>query len=233
MKIKKETVIMKNALARAQHDLNLGEKRIISIAISKINPKTNKINYNTTSARTITIETSDYQKTAKLSNEKNAYPEMKRSAKELINKKLKIKTRTMTGHQTEIINWISTLKYETGQGYLKISFTPEIMPYLVAIKDRFTRYELKKTEGIRSIYSWRMLEFLTSWSKDKTGKREISITEFGEMMGQPENYKTGDTIARIIKPAIKELEKKGWKITHERRKTNGKYTHITFLWCEP
>ena len=233
MKTKKETVIMKNALARAQHDLNLGEKRIISIAISKINAKANKIDYNTTNARTITIETSDYQKTAKLSNEKNAYPEMKRSAKELINKKLKIKTRTMTGHQTEIINWISTLKYETGQGYLKISFTPEIMPYLVAIKDRFTRYELKKTEGIRSIYSWRMLEFLTSWSKDKNGKREISITEFGEMIGQPENYKTGDTIARIIKPAIKELEKKGWRITHERRKTNGIFTHITFTWYEP
>ena len=233
MKNKKQTVIMKNALARAQHNLTLGEKRIISIAITKINPKANKLNYETKKARTITITTDEYQKTTNLSNQKNAYTELKRSAKELINKKLKLKKRTMTSQEIEIINWLSTLKYETGQGNLKIIFNPEIMPYLVEIKDRFTIYELKKTEGIRSIYSWRMLEYLTSWSNNKTGKREISIIDFGEMMDAPESYKTGDIIARIIKPAIKELEKKDWTINYKRKKTNGIFTHITFTWYEP
>ena len=45
MKSKTEKIVMKNALARAQHELKLSEKRIIAIAISKINSKASKLDY--------------------------------------------------------------------------------------------------------------------------------------------------------------------------------------------
>ncbi|WP_419628891.1 hypothetical protein [Thiolapillus sp.] len=40
-------------------------------------------------------------------------------------------------------------------------------------------------------------------------------------------------MARIIKPAITELEKRNWRIKYETEKTGRKITHITFSWRKP
>ncbi|WP_419608870.1 replication initiation protein [Thiolapillus sp.] len=233
MKKLKETVVMKNALARAQQTLKLTEKRIIATAMAKIDSTASKLDYKNETARTIKINASDYQKTAKLKHRKNAYKDMMSAATELINKQLTIKQKTITSTETIKINWVESTRYETGSGEIEIRFTQSIMPFLIAIKDRFTEYKLEEMAGIKSIYTWRMIEYLTSWSNEKTGQRKIPINEFNEMMDTPTSYKTGDVTQKIIEPTITELEKRGWEIKYETEKTGRKITHITFTWRKP
>ena len=233
MKKLKETVVMKNALARAQQTLKLTEKRIIATAMAKIDSTASKLDYKNETARTIKINASDYQKTAKLKHRKNAYKDMMSAATELINKQLTIKQKTITSTETIKINWVESTRYETGSGEIEIRFTQSIMPFLIAIKDRFTEYKLEEMAGIKSIYTWRMIEYLTSWSNEKKGQRKIPINEFNEMMDTPTSYKTGDVTQKIIEPTITELEKRGWEIKYETEKTGRKITHITFTWHKP
>ncbi|WP_419619351.1 replication initiation protein [Thiolapillus sp.] len=224
---------MKNALARAQHELKLSEKRIIAIAISKINSKASKLDYKNETARTIKINAKEYQKIAGRKDKRNAYRDIIEISETLIKKQLTIKENTMTGTKKTVINWVAAVEYETGRGEVEITFTDKIMPYLCAIENRFTAYALKEAEGIKSIYTWRMLEFLTSWSNEKEGQRKISIKDYKEMMETPPSHKNADTIKRIIEPTIAELEKKGWTINYEKTKTGREITHITFSWRKP
>lgn len=233
MKKLNETVVMKNALARAQHQLKLPEKRIVAIALTKINSKASKLDYNSEQSRTIKISAREYQKTAGLKNRRNAYRDIIAICETLIKKQLTIKSNTMTGTKTTTINWIAAIEYETGRGEVKITFTDKIMPYLCAIENRFTEYALTEAAGIKSIYTWRLLEFLTSWSKEKEGKRKIALNNFSEMMEVPPSHKNADILQKIIEPAIKELEKRNWTINYEKEKTGRKISHITFIWRKP
>ena len=233
MKSKTEQIVMKNALARAQHELKLTEKRIIAIALSKINSKARKLDYKNKQPRTIKISAKEYEKIAGRKNGRNAYRDIIEISETLIKKQLTIKSNTMTGTTKTVINWVAAVEYETGKGEVKITFTDTIMPYLCAIENRFTAYALTEAEGIKSIYTWRMLEFLTSWSKEKEGHRKIAIKDFQEMMETPPSHKNADTIKRVIEPAITELEKRGWTITYEKEKTGREITHITFIWRKP
>ena len=233
MKSKTENIVMKNALARAQHELKLSEKRIIAIAISKINSKASKLNYKHEQSRTIKISAKEYQKIAGRKDRRNAYRDIIEISETLIKKQLTIKSNTMTGTKKTVINWVAAVEYETGRGEVEITFTDKIMPYLCAIEDRFTAYALKEAEGIKSIYTWRMLEFLTSWSTEKEGQRKISIKDYKEMMETPPSHKNADVLQKIIEPAITELEKRGWTINYEKIKTGREITHITFSWRKP
>ncbi|WP_419639499.1 replication initiation protein [Thiolapillus sp.] len=224
---------MKNALARAQHQLKLAEKRIISIALTKINSKASKLNYKNKQPRTIKISAREYQKTARLKNKRDAYKDMITTAETLMKKQLTIKENTMTGTKKTVINWVAAVEYETGRGEVKITFTNSIMPYLCAIENRFTAYKLEEAEGIKSIYTWRILEFLTSWSKEKEGCRKIALKDFSEMIETPPSHKNADVLQKIIEPAITELEKRGWTINYEKTKTGREITHITFTWHKP
>ncbi len=224
---------MKNALARAQHQLKLAEKRIISIALTKINSTANKLNYKNKQPRTIKISAREYQKTAGLKNKRDAYKDMITTAETLMKKQLTIKENTMTGTKKTVINWVAAVEYETGRGEIKITFTNSIMPYLCAIENRFTAYALTEAEGIKSIYTWRILEFLTSWSKEKEGCRKIALKDFSEMIETPPSHKNADVLQKIIEPAITELEKRGWTINYEKIKTGREITHITFSWRKP
>ncbi|WP_419594912.1 hypothetical protein, partial [Thiolapillus sp.] len=104
---------------------------------------------------------------------------------------------------------------------------------LCAIENRFTAYKLEEAEGIKSIYTWRILEFLTSWSKEKEGCRKIALKDFSEMIETPPSHKNADVLQKIIEPAITELEKRGWTINYEKTKTGREITHITFSWRKP
>ena len=231
--IGKNTVTMKNPIARASQNLGLTEKRIITLGISKIDARQRKTVYKNEKNRTITITAAEYQTIAKLKHELNAYQELKEGTEKIGKKQLVIKKETMRGKKITRINWVEKATYEQGKGRVKICFTRTIMPYLCAIENRFTTYKINDIAGIKSVYAWRLMEFLISWSTEKEGQRTIRIDEIQEMLEIPNSYKTGGTTNRVINPAITELKKKGWKIHYEKKKTGRKISHLTFSWHKP
>ena len=231
--IGKNTVTIKNTIARTAQNLGLAEKRIITLGMSKIDARQSKTVYKNEENRTITITASEYQTIANLKRELDAYRELQNGTEKIGKKQLVIKRETMRGKKITRINWLEKTTYEQGKGTVKICFTGSIMPYLCAIENRFTTYKIQEAAGIKSIYTFRLMEFMTSWSNKKNGKRTISIEEIKEMLEIPTSYETGGTIARVIKPAIEELEKRNWKIKLETEKTSRKISHITFSWRKP
>ena len=231
--IGKNTVTIKNTIARTAQNLGLAEKRIITLGMSKIDTRQSKTIYKNEENRTITITASEYQTIANLERKLDAYRELQNGTEKIGKKQLVIKRETMRGKKITRINWLEKATYEQGKGTVKICFTGSIMPYLCAIENRFTTYKIQEATGIKSVYTWRLMEFFISWSKEKKGQRKISIKEIKEMLEIPNSYETGGTIARIIKPAIKELEKRNWKIKFETEKTSRKISHITFSWRKP
>ena len=231
--IGKNTVAMKNTIARTAQNLGLAEKRIITLGMSKIDARQSKTVYKNEENRTITITAGEYQTIANLKRELDAYRELQNGTEKIGKKQLIIKKETMRGKKITRINWLEKATYEQGQGRVKICFTGTIMPYLCAIENRFTTYKINDIAGIKSVYAWRLMEFLISWNTKKEDQRTISIKEIKEMLEIPTSYETGGTISRVIKPAIKELEKKGWTIKFETEKTGRKISHLTFLWRKP
>lgn len=55
------------------------------------------------------------------------------------------------------------------------------MPYLLQLKERFTRYELKNILYFKNKYSIRIYELLKQY--EKIGKREINIKELRGYLG--------------------------------------------------
>ncbi len=231
--IGRNTVTMKNTIARTAQSLGLAEKRIITLGISKIDSRQNKAVYKDETKRTITITANEYKTIANLKRELDAYRELQCGTEKIGKKQLVIKRETMRGKKITRINWLEKATYEQGRGRIKICFTGTIMPYLCAIENRFTTYKIKDIAGIKSVYAWRLMEFLISWSTKKEGQRTIPIKNIKEMLEIPTSYETGGTIAKIIKPAINELEKRSWTIKFETEKTGRKISHITFIWRKP
>jgi len=223
-------VTMANVAARAAHSLTLPEKRIVMGGISFLDSRKGRNAYRDTKARTFRITAQDYQEIAQLSNPKDAYKEIARAAHRLVRRQMKHERYTSRGIKLVEINWLEEAVYHQGEGWIEICFTSKALPYLTEIKQRFTKYKLEQTAGLRSVYSWRLLEYLTSWGKEK-GARTIDLMKFREMMEIPESYKWSNIKQKVLDVAVTELmAKDGWEIQWQGIKKGRSYTAITFLW---
>ena len=147
--IGKNTVTIKNTIARTAQNLGLAEKRIITLGMSKIDTRQSKTIYKNEENRTITITASEYQTIANLKRELDAYRELQNGTEKIGKKQLVIKRETMRGKKITRINWLEKATYEQGKGTVKICFTGSIMPYLCAIENRFTTYKIQEATGIK------------------------------------------------------------------------------------
>jgi plasmid replication initiation protein len=223
-------VTMANVAARAAHSLTLPEKRVVMAGLSFLDSRKARLAYTDAKARTFRITAADYQEIAQLSQPKDAYREIARAAHRLVRRQLKHDRLTPRGMRLVEVNWLEEAVYHEGEGWIEICFTTKVLPYLVEIKSRFTKYKLEQTAGLRSVYSWRLLEYLTSWGREK-GARTVDLEKFRQMLEIPESYQWSNIRQKVIEPAIAELaEKDGWEIQWQGVKTGRKFTAITFVW---
>ena len=67
------------------------------------------------------------------------------------------------------------------ESYIELQFNPVLMPHLLELKEKFTKYNIKNLSELQSVYSIRMFEFI----KENEFKRdgfEITIDELKEML---------------------------------------------------
>jgi plasmid replication initiation protein len=215
-------ITISNALCRAAHNLSLPEKRIVMIAVSKLDSR-NKLPEGMTMLSTIIAK--DYAETFCL-DANTAYEQLKKGARDLY-------LRSITFFEEDInivtIRWISRAKYYETEGRVDIRWTPEVIPHLTNLSREFTTYQLQQASALRSIYSWRLLELLMAFSD--TNWAEYTIDEFNNAMEA--NAKTRENFAavrrNIIEPAVKELiEKDGWNITWKAIKAGRRVKALRF-----
>ena len=106
------------------------------------------------------------------------------------------------------VSWLSSCEYTVGSGVVKLSFDPKLKPFLLQLKNRFTKYQLKNIVQLRSQFSIRIYELLKQY--EGIGKRDFSIFDLREVLGIGESqYKLySDFKRKVILIAQEELAEK-------------------------
>jgi plasmid replication initiation protein len=219
-------VNMSNALARAAHGLNLAEKRVIACGLANTDSRSGHV-YSQVLAHggwLIRLTALDYAGAMGI-EPKTAYEQLKTVAGTLVKKQWTI----IDGRKTTRYNWLARMTYHDGEGWVELEFTHYTAPHLLVLQKHFTTYQLQQASALRSVYSWRLLECLESWTS--RGKWTPTIEEFCHAMDAKPSHRSNFGMLRrsVIEPALKELrEKDGWLVDFEPVKAGRKVTALSF-----
>lgn len=225
-------VTMSNALVRAGHGLTLAEKRIVMLAVSKMNSRA-PVPPATSLPRT-KITASEYAEIAKCGMP-TAYEALQDAAKHLFERKITFfePAYTRAGKPLKPVRndmrWVGQCRYYENEGWVELIWWPPILPSLMGLKKQFTTYKLQQANALRSAYSWRLLELLMHYHA--SGLAEYTIEDFCASMDATEKQKANfnNIKRRIIEPAVKELvEKDGWLIQWTPIKAGRKVSRLRF-----
>lgn len=225
-------VNLANTISRAAQSLKLIEKRVVALSLAKTDSVPHRdLILAAEKGWTVRITAEEYAE--QFSVTLNTSYEQLQESKVLMDRKLRFFEQDRRGKVVEvIINWCGKYKYHAGEGWVEFSFTPQIAPYLLALrgdKTPFTSYQLSRVSKLTSIHAWRLFECLLSWRGK--GRWETTIEEFCYSMDLGPKYQKdfGAIRRRVIDPAIKELaEKDNWEITLELKRIGRKVVGLIF-----
>lgn len=215
-----KNVVIGNAITQAGQGLNLTEKRILFAAIAKMGGKIDASGFITLSAREYA---STYGVPLNL-----AYTQLKNASEGFFNRYIALRVEDAHGFLISRLRWLDAYQYHDKNGFVSISFSKHIVPYLIDLDKKFTQYKLNQACALRSVYSWRLLELIKQQSN---GWLHISIDDLHHALDVPESVRAnfGKLRSKIIEPAIKELaEKDNWDIGFLPMKESRKVVAVRF-----
>lgn len=217
-------VSMANELIKAAHNLTLMEKRVLMLAISKIDSKA-KPNVNSLVKLTIDEFVTEFG-----INKDSAYRDIKNAVKGVRRRYVRFFSVDTDGQSLEHdIDWTTRANYKDTEGWIEVSINGDLNPYLYELKSHFTTYKLSRASALRSIYSWRLFELLMQFKG--TGVLNISVVEFNKALEVAESYIKDFSMLRmrVIEPAVKEIrEKDGLLVEWEAIKAGRKVKALKF-----
>ena len=214
--MEKNLVVKHNNLIESRYDLNLNEQKIILYAVSKIDRKKEKFNI-------LKIKSSDFMKL--IDSSKFRYTEIKNIVKDLMKKQVEI----TTGESELTSNWVSSIEYIKNSGVIELEFSEKLIPYLLQLKERFTRYELENILYLKNKHSIRVYELLKQY--EKIGKREIELLDLRNCLGiaEDEYLRFSNFENRVLRTTKEEINKHtDLVINYEKIKTGRRITSILF-----
>ncbi len=220
MKEQKQVSIA-NDLIKSAQGLNIGEKRLLMLAVSKLDSKAKP----SIQGATVAITVSEMVEMFDLNPDK-AYQEAKKAAEGIMKRQIRLKPNDA---DSELIQWVGKSKYSKGEGWILIEFYYGLFPHLFELKSHFTSYRLSRAGAFRSVYSWRLFELLMQFKK--TGLLNILIDDFTHALEVPSAYMSDFSWLRmrVIEPAVKEIrEKDGLAVEWEAIKAGRKVKALKF-----
>jgi plasmid replication initiation protein len=223
-------ITLSNALTRAGCALTLSEKRIVMLAVSKLN----SLKPVPTHSFCTKITAAEYAEAYDVEIH-TAYEQLQSAAKNLYNRSLTFyePAHRRNGKPLKPIRndmrWVGQATYHEGEAWVELDWWYRILPHLMGIKKQFTEYRLKQATALRSVHSWRLLELLMRFKS--TGWAEYTIEDFALSMQATEKQSSdfGKIRTQIIEPAVKELiEKDGWQISWQPIKAGRRVKALRF-----
>ncbi len=186
-------VVKSNELIqKSRFNLSTSEQKIILYLISKIKPSD-------TEFHEYEFSVSDFCRICGISAQSGSvHSAVKQSVKTLADKSFWIK---QDDGSELLLRWLQHAKIESGRIHIQID--QNMKPYLLQLKERFTRYELIYTLAFKSQFSIRLYEILKSyqWRHEVTlVLDELKVSMFAE------NYKNfKDFRNRVLDVAVREI----------------------------
>jgi len=199
-----KNIVMSNALVQSAQGLNLSQKRILFAAIAKMGGKVEAGGF-------IKVSALEYAQAFGLV-ETLAYRQLKTASEAFFNCYITLREQDCKKELVGRFRWIDAYKYHDELGYVSISFSKHVIPYLIDLEQQFTKYKLKQACALRSVYSWRLLELL---QQHPSGWIQVNIDDLHNALEIPKSQRSnfGKFRMQTLEPAIKELsEKDGWHI---------------------
>lgn len=179
-------------LVNAKYKLNPNEIKIIMNAVSEIKMEDKDFH-------TYRMKLSDISEELHNQSLKRSYTRIKNFCEDLLKKPLSIKKES----GFLVANWFASLEYISGTAEIEYEISPKLKPYLLELRDRLVKYNLKYILPLTSSYSIRIYQMLKEYEKLKI--RYIKVDELMEILQVPESYLYGDFKRKVLKVAEKEL----------------------------
>jgi len=214
--MKKNYIVSKaNQLITSKYELSLQEQRVILALVSMIDSKSQTQFYE------YEMTTKEFAELLNIENTNHTY--LKKITKQLMEKVVEIEDEKRVIQ----VHWLSTCTYYKGTGKVKMELHKELVPYLLQLKEQFTTYYLSNVLQMKSKYSIRLYEILKAQQFKK--HFEIEIDKLRKMLSA-ENYERYSNLSqKVIKPAIREINKHTDMIVqYEIKKVGNKVISIRF-----
>lgn len=210
-------------IQKSRYSLTHQQQKIILFLISKINPYA-------TEFKNVTFTIQEFCKVCGIDYESGKhYTTIKEHIKSIADKSCWIINES--GRNT-LLRWIEKPYIDENSGTIEIKFDNDMKPFLLQLKENYTRYSLSDTLMFKSKYSIRLFELIESfrYHKLETFEKVIEIEELKSLL-DCENYKQfKDFNTRALKPAIDEINRFTYlNISYEYVKERQKIIAIKFV----
>lgn len=202
-------VVMKNELARGKYSMDLRERRLLYVAMSKIHPDDVEFG-------TVTFTISEYihlleenMQEGKQPKGGETYESIRGGCKSLLKRLVEIRT----GKRWMAFQWVSKAIVDEGTSEITLRFHDEMKPYLLWMVEEvgFTKFLLKYALPLQSIYAQRFYEMFRGMvyeSKQMVNYR-TSIEDIKQMLDIGGKYPLyGNFRQKVLEPAEREINGK-------------------------
>ena len=148
---------------------------------------------------------------------------LKRKCKILNNKDIEMNLGTKENPDWLFFHWFEYIRYIPGTATIKMKFSPVLEPYLLNLKETYTKYRLGYVINFKSEYSFRVYEIMKQY--ESIGERTITIEEIKDllMIDKDKYTKYSHLKAKVIQKSIEEINKySDIKINLEKEEKEGK-----------
>jgi plasmid replication initiation protein len=194
----KEIVVQSNYLVESSYRLNFQEKRLIAWLSRKI--RKDDVDF-----KKYRVSIKEFAQEVNL-DPNSQYREMKKLTASLITRLIQIEDQE-TG-KTKQMAWLCFAEWDPKMGICDLKFHPDLKPYLLQLKEKFTAMEFGNYLKLDSSYSMRILELLVQY--ESIGERKTSIKDIRAWCGIRKDEYTlyADLKRKIINRAKDEITAK-------------------------
>lgn len=181
-------------LVNAKYKLNTSEIKIIMNAISEIKMEDDEFH-------TYRIHLKDLSTELHNKSLSNNHTTLKNFCENLMKKPIYIPEE---GRNFVVLNWFQSIRYLHNEASFEYKISSDLKPYLLELKERFVKYNLKYILPLTSNYSIRLYQLFKEY--EKASKRTFTVEELQELLQVPSSYKRYSQFKqKVIQVAEREL----------------------------
>lgn len=222
-KMRNQKVVKSNELIQQRtHMLSVQEQKIILFLISQLKPEQKEFEYQS-------FDIIDFCDMCGIDNHSGKnYTALKSAIKSLSDRSMWVLGDIGRGQKETLMRWLLKAEIEPGNGKIGMMIDPDMKPFLLELKDKYTQFDLIYTLGMKSKYSVRLYEILKSY--ERLGKPvEMNLDRFRQAIGA-EYERWADIRRRIIEPALKEINQlSDLSVIYTTQKKGKGITGVTFI----
>lgn len=192
----KQLIIKSNKLVEASYRLTVSEQRLTYMLISQIKKDDDDF-------KEYKLKVAEIVEFLGLKGQ-SSYSELKKITRGLISKVITIYEDDGALQSS----WFASVKYHDNEGALSLYFAPRLRPYLLKLKEKFTKFEIKNVVQLKSAYSMRIYELLKQY--EGIGERIIEVNELKKILKiTQKSYSAYNNLKqKVLLKAQEELQEK-------------------------